>query len=70
MRDIVNMARDAPIDQPETARKKRRIGFMEGMINVPDDFDTMMAKEIEDMFYGSDLFPPEDPITLIVADKE
>ena len=70
MRDIVNMARDAPIDQPETAPKKRRIGFMEGMINVPDDFDTMMAKEIEEMFYGSDLFPPENLITPIVADKE
>jgi prevent-host-death family protein len=32
----------------------RRIGFMKGRISVPDDFDTMMQKEIEDMFYGTD----------------
>jgi prevent-host-death family protein len=37
--------------------KKRRIGFMEGEIKVPDDFDTMMADEIEEMFYGGELFP-------------
>ncbi len=64
------MAKDTPIDQPETAPKKRRIGFMEGMFTTPDDFDTMMAKEIEEMFYGGDLFPSENPITPIVADKE
>lgn len=28
---------------------------MEDMINVPDDFDTMMVEEIEDTFYGGDL---------------
>jgi len=38
--------------------KKRRIGFMDGQIKVPDDFDTMMAQEIEEMFYGSDRFLP------------
>ncbi len=64
------MAKDTPIDQPETVPKKRRIGFMEGMFTTPDDFDTMMAEEIEDMFYGGDLFPPEHPIKPIVADKE
>jgi prevent-host-death family protein len=32
---------------------KRRIGFLKGKIKVPDDFDTMMAGEIESMFYGS-----------------
>ena len=37
--------------------KKRRIGFMEGESVVPDDFDTMMADEIEEMFYGGSLFP-------------
>ncbi|WP_283192873.1 hypothetical protein [Rhizobium sp. AN80A] len=68
--DIVNMAKDAPIVQPDTAPKKRRIGFMEDMINVPDDFDTMMVEEIEDMFYGGDLFPAEDPIKPILTDKE
>jgi len=29
---------------------KRRLGFLKGQIKVPDDFDTMMADEIEKMF--------------------
>ena len=33
-------------------RKTTRIGMLEGQIHVPDDFDTMMADEIEEMFYG------------------
>jgi prevent-host-death family protein len=41
-----------PLDDAEKP-KKRRIGFMEGEIVVPDDFDTMMADEIEEMFYGN-----------------
>jgi prevent-host-death family protein len=32
----------------------RRLGFMKGQIKVPDDFDTMMQKEIEEMFYGEE----------------
>jgi prevent-host-death family protein len=40
-----------PLDDTDVA-KKRRIGFMKGEIVVPDDFDTMMAEEIEEMFYG------------------
>ncbi|WP_454847971.1 type II toxin-antitoxin system Phd/YefM family antitoxin [Rhizobium binxianense] len=36
----------------EVQKKKRRVGFLKGQISVPDDFDTMFAKEIEDMFYG------------------
>ncbi len=41
-------------EQPaeEAVPKKRRIGFLKGRISVPDDFDTMFAKEIEEMFYG------------------
>ncbi|CDZ36380.1 Prevent-host-death family protein [Neorhizobium galegae bv. officinalis] len=39
----------APVEEP---KKKRRIGFLKGQISVPDDFDTMFAKEIEEMFYG------------------
>ncbi|WP_430250574.1 type II toxin-antitoxin system Phd/YefM family antitoxin [Neorhizobium sp. DAR64860/K0K1] len=35
-----------------TEPKKRRIGFLKGQISVPDDFDTVFAKEIEDMFHG------------------
>lgn len=41
-----------PLDETE-APKKRRIGFMDGQFTVPDDFDTMMADEIEEMFYGN-----------------
>ena len=29
---------------------KRRVGFMEGQFNVPDDFDTMGRSEIERLF--------------------
>ena len=41
---------EAPAEEPK--KKKRRIGFLEGQFSVPDDFDTMFAKEIEEMFYG------------------
>lgn len=36
-------------EEPKTIR---RIGFMKGQIQVPDDFDTMFQEEIEEMFYG------------------
>ena len=32
--------------------EKKRFGFLRGQILVPDDFDTMFADEIEEMFYG------------------
>ncbi len=38
-----------PVPKP-----KRRMGFMEGQFNVPDDFDEMGREEIEKMFYGDD----------------
>ncbi len=41
-----------PLDETEMP-KKRRIGFMKGEIIVPDNFDRMMADEIEEMFYGN-----------------
>ena len=37
-----------------TDKKTRRIGMLDGLIKVPDDFDTMMADEIEEMFYGKE----------------
>jgi len=40
-----------PLDTPP-AREMKRFGFMAGEIEVPDDFDTMFADEIEKMFYG------------------
>ena len=33
----------------ETPKPMRRLGFMEGAFTVPDDFDRMGRKEIEDM---------------------
>jgi len=40
-----------PLDAP-IAGETKRLGFMAGQIEVPDDFDTMGADEIEKMFYG------------------
>jgi prevent-host-death family protein len=40
-----------PLDAPPASEMKR-LGFMAGEIEVPDDFDTMFADEIEKMFYG------------------
>ena len=39
---------------PSKTGKVRRLGFLKGQIAVPDDFDTMFSKEIEEMFYGSE----------------
>lgn len=40
-----------PLDAPES-KPVQPLGFLKGQISVPDDFDTMFAKEIEEMFYG------------------
>lgn len=53
------MVKVTAIDAPEP-KKPQRIGFAEGMFPVPDDFDTMFQEEIEEMFYGGSIFPPED----------
>lgn len=36
----------------EAVQKPKRIGFLDGQFNVPDDFDTMDQAEIEAMFYS------------------
>jgi prevent-host-death family protein len=41
-----------PAEVTGEPKTKRRIGFLDGQFSVPDDFDTMYAKEIEEMFYG------------------
>lgn len=41
-----------PLDAPEP-RQARRLGFMAGQIAVPDDFDRMGEREIEQMFGGA-----------------
>jgi prevent-host-death family protein len=38
-----------PLDAPE-AGQTRRVGFMTGQIEVPDDFDRMGSSEIEQLF--------------------
>ena len=43
-----------PIEEAPTTTSKRPLGTMRGAFTVPDDFDTMMEKEIEEMFYGPD----------------
>ena len=47
------MVKVTAIDAPEPVRK-RRIGFLQGQFNIPDDFDTMGQEEIERMFYGDE----------------
>jgi prevent-host-death family protein len=42
-----------PLDAPPV-RKMQRMGFLAGQIQVPDDFDTMFADEIEKEFYGEE----------------
>jgi prevent-host-death family protein len=46
------MVKVVPLDI-EQPQRNSRIGFMRGEIKVPDDFDTMMQEEIEEMFYGT-----------------
>jgi prevent-host-death family protein len=43
------MVRVTALDTPEPAQK-RRVGFLKGQVKVPDDFDTMYADEILEMF--------------------
>jgi prevent-host-death family protein len=45
------MVKVVPFDAP-TDEKVQRLGFMVGMIEVPDDFDLMGSEEIEQLFSG------------------
>ena len=47
-----------PLAEP-VQKPKRRLGFYSGELSVPDDFDTMMADEIKEMFHDGQLFPGE-----------
>jgi prevent-host-death family protein len=48
----LKVVRVEEVEAAEAPRKKRRIGELDGQYKIPDDLDTMMAKEIEEMFYG------------------
>jgi prevent-host-death family protein len=45
------MARVTAVDSPETG-KERRLGFLKGQFQVPDDFDRMGEEEISQLFGG------------------
>jgi prevent-host-death family protein len=47
------MVKVTALDTPETSQR-RRFGFMAGQYNVPDDFDTMGAEEIQTLFEGKE----------------
>jgi prevent-host-death family protein len=47
------MVRVIALDSPEPAQKKR-FGFMAGKIKVPDDFNTLGAREIQKLFEGKE----------------
>lgn len=50
---IAKAGKATAIKTPEPVTK-RRIGFLKGQLNIPDDFDTMGQEEIERMFYGDE----------------
>ena len=43
------MVKVVPLDAPEASPPKR-LGFLSGQLQVPDDFDTMGSTEIENLF--------------------
>jgi prevent-host-death family protein len=47
------MVKVVPLDAP-AEDEVRRIGFMEGLIEVPGDFDRMGAEEVERLFGGDE----------------
>ena len=47
------MVRVSAVTAPEI-KTKRPIGFLDGQIEVPEDFDCMFDKEIEALFAGKD----------------
>lgn len=49
-RDGKAVGKLGPTDEVVTER--RRLGFMAGQFQVPDDFNTMCREEVEEAFYG------------------
>ena len=47
------MVKVIALDTPESSQMKR-FGFMAGQIKVPDDFNTMGAGEIQNLFGGEE----------------
>jgi prevent-host-death family protein len=52
------VAKIVPLEEPQPKKKEpRKLGFLKGKLNVPDDFDTMFQDEIIRMFEGEDDLP-------------
>ena len=47
------MVKVVAVDAPITKRPKR-LDSLKGQFSIPDDFDRMFEKEIEQMFYGEE----------------
>lgn len=47
------IAKLTPLDAP-SAGQARRLGFLEGVFQIPDDFDTMGSDTITEMFDGGE----------------
>ena len=45
------MVKVIPLDAPESAQQKR-LGFLSGQIEVPEDFDSMGQEDIHHLFTG------------------
>lgn len=43
--------------EPLGGDTRRRTGFLQGQVDIPSDFDTMCAEEIEAMFEGRAVTP-------------
>lgn len=52
--------------EPQAESSPPRLGFMRGQFSVPDDFDTMFADEIREMFEGDE----NDPVRRFLEDRE
>lgn len=48
------VARIVPVEPEQAKPRHPRIGFLKGLGSVPRDIKTPYAKEIEEMFYGTE----------------
>jgi prevent-host-death family protein len=46
------MVKLVPLDAPQPSQR-RRLGFLQGLVQVPEDFDRMGSAEIEALFGGA-----------------
>jgi len=53
---LARLVKDSSISSasPVSSKKTGRLGALKGAFTVPDDFDTFMQAEIEEIFYGKE----------------